>query len=100
MICHRKGGEPNMARKSTMVEPKRRGRPATGKDLLVRVRLSPELIEQIDSWAKQEDAATRSDAIRRLVDESLGATDRPRATGARRGPARARDLAGQGGGRL
>ena len=82
-----------MARKSTKVEPKPRARPVTGKDSLVGVRLPPELIERIDTWAKREGAATRSDAIRRLVDQSLTATQRPRTTGAHKGASRARELA-------
>src|SRR5260370_29394800 len=84
-----------MARKSIKVEPKRRAWPATGQDSLVGVRLPPELIARIDSWAKREGAATRSDAIRRLVDQSLAATDRPHVTGAHKGASRARELAGR-----
>jgi hypothetical protein len=59
------------------------------------VRLPPELIERIDTWAKREGAATRSDAIRRLVDQSLAAAHRPHVTGAHKGASRARELAGQ-----
>jgi Arc/MetJ-type ribon-helix-helix transcriptional regulator len=84
-----------MARKSMTAKPKRQGRPATGKDSLVGVRLPPELIERIDTWAKREGAATRSDAIRRLVDQSLAAAHRPHVTGVHKGASRARELAGQ-----
>jgi hypothetical protein len=76
-------------------KPKRRGRPASGKDTLVGVRLPPELIARIDGWAKREGAVTRSAAIRRLVEQSLAATPRPRVTGAHKGASKARELAGQ-----
>jgi metal-responsive CopG/Arc/MetJ family transcriptional regulator len=69
-----------MAPKSKKAKPKRRGRgrPATGKDPLVGVRLPTERIKQIDAWAKREGAVSRSEAIRRLVDQSLvSATQQP-----------------------
>jgi Arc/MetJ-type ribon-helix-helix transcriptional regulator len=59
------------------------------------VRLPPELIARIDTWAKREGAATRSEAIRRLVEQSLAATHRPNVTGAHKGASRARELAGR-----
>jgi hypothetical protein len=88
-----------MARKPIKVRPnkvrpkKRRGRLATGKEPLVGVRLPPELIERIDIWAKREGAATRSDALRRLVDQSLTATYRSYAARSHGGASRARELA-------
>lgn len=45
----------------------RRGRPATGEDPLVSARLPRELVEQIEAWAT-DNAASRSEAIRRLVE--------------------------------
>jgi hypothetical protein len=54
------------------VTPKRRGRPATGKDPARTIRLSDEFIAKVDSWAgKQDDAPGRSEAIRRLVEIGL-----------------------------
>jgi hypothetical protein len=47
--------------------PKRRGRPATGKALVMAVRLSNDLRTDIDDWRRrQQDLPTRSEAIRRL----------------------------------
>jgi Arc/MetJ-type ribon-helix-helix transcriptional regulator len=86
-----------MAPKSIKVKRKkrRRGRPATGKDPLVGVRLPPEMIKQIDTWAKREGVASRSEAIRRLVDQSLlPATQQPR-TGKHKGASKASEWAGQ-----
>jgi hypothetical protein len=56
------------------VTPKRRGRPATGKDPARTFRLSDELIATVDAWAvSQDDAPGRSEAIRRLVELGLKA---------------------------
>jgi hypothetical protein len=56
------------------VLPKRRGRPATGKDPLVSARMSSTLTGAIDAWAsQQEDEPGRSEAIRRLVELGLKA---------------------------
>lgn len=58
--------------KSIRVLPKKRGRPATGKDPMLNLRAPRPLIEQIDAWAaKQEDAPSRSEAIRRLIEKAL-----------------------------
>jgi hypothetical protein len=55
-------------KKSIMVNQKRRGRPATGRDPVSAVRLPAALSKAIDAWsAKQEDRPARSEAIRRLV---------------------------------
>jgi ribosome-binding protein aMBF1 (putative translation factor) len=51
---------------------KRRGRPATGHDPVLAVRLSPTLKAKIDNWARQEgDQPSRSEAIRRLLNLAL-----------------------------
>jgi hypothetical protein len=58
-------------RKSIKVHPKRRrGRPATGKDPLVSARLPQELIDSVAAWASVN-SASRSEAIRRLVELGL-----------------------------
>ena len=49
---------------------KRRGRPATGKDPQVVIRMPATLISAIDSWGEANDAI-RSEAIRRLVELGL-----------------------------
>jgi Arc/MetJ-type ribon-helix-helix transcriptional regulator len=59
-------------KKSIPVKPKR-GRPATGKDPFIGVRLPPPLIEEIKRWSSQHGAASRSEAIRRLVELGLKA---------------------------
>lgn len=60
-----------MARKSIKVIPKKRGRPATGKDPLVALRLPPELIKAIDAWSARNKAASRSAAIRTMIENTL-----------------------------
>jgi hypothetical protein len=60
--------------KSITVMPKRRGRPATGRDPSIVVRFPPSLTEAVDAWAaKAGDEITRSEAIRRLVELGLKA---------------------------
>ena len=51
---------------------KRRGRPATGKDPQVVVRMPQTLIEEADAWAAAN-GTVRSEAIRRLVELGLKA---------------------------
>jgi metal-responsive CopG/Arc/MetJ family transcriptional regulator len=62
-----------MARPSTeKVTPKRPGRPATGRDPVLTVRLPSTLRSAIQSWAKkQKDKPSRSEAIRRLIEFAL-----------------------------
>lgn len=60
-------------KKSIKVMPKkRRGRPATGKDPQVVVRMPSTLIAEVDAWGEANDAI-RSEAIRRLVELGLKA---------------------------
>jgi hypothetical protein len=50
------------------------GRPATGHDPSRTFRLSDEFMAALDAWAvRQDDAPTRSEAIRRLVEIALKA---------------------------
>jgi Arc/MetJ-type ribon-helix-helix transcriptional regulator len=58
--------------KSIAVKPKR-GRPATGRDPFVGIRLPAPLLESIQEWSEKNDAASRSEAIRRLVELGLKA---------------------------
>ena len=70
----------------------RRGRPAGGP--LIGVRLSRELIEAIDEWATREGAASRSEAIRRLIHRSLtAAAQKPRSGEHHKGASKAREMA-------
>jgi metal-responsive CopG/Arc/MetJ family transcriptional regulator len=49
-------------------QPKKRGRPATGKGQPVMVRLLPDLLSQLDNWiAEQPDNPSRPEAVRRLL---------------------------------
>jgi hypothetical protein len=57
-------------KKSIPVKPKR-GRPATGKDPFVGIRLPLELLDEIEKWGDQHGTASRSEAIRRLVELGL-----------------------------
>lgn len=58
--------------KSISVKRKKAGRPATGTEPLYGVRMSDELMGRIERWA-EENSATRSEAIRRLVEIGLKA---------------------------
>jgi metal-responsive CopG/Arc/MetJ family transcriptional regulator len=51
---------------------RKRGRPATGRDQLIGVRLPDDMINSLDNWAKRNDCS-RSEAIRRLVELGLKA---------------------------
>jgi hypothetical protein len=52
--------------------PKRRGRPATGKDPTRTFRLSDQFMANVGAWAaSQDDQPGRSEAIRRLVELGL-----------------------------
>jgi Arc/MetJ-type ribon-helix-helix transcriptional regulator len=55
------------------VMPKKRGRPATGKDPMVTARMPAQMIESVDLWASEHADGSRSEAIRRLVDLGLKA---------------------------
>jgi hypothetical protein len=60
-------------RKSIKVHQKKKvGRPATGRDPAVTIRLPSDVLGQVEDWAKrQEDQPARSPAIRRLVELGL-----------------------------
>jgi Arc/MetJ-type ribon-helix-helix transcriptional regulator len=73
-----------MAKPSTeKVTPKRPpGRPATGRDPVLTVRLPPSTRLAIESWAKQQkDKPSRSEAIRRLIEIALGKPKRQSSRG-------------------
>jgi hypothetical protein len=61
--------------KSIRVKPKKRGRPATGKNPLMGFRAPPEIRASIVRWAEtQPDQPSLSEAIRRLVELGLSKT--------------------------
>jgi hypothetical protein len=52
----------------------RRGRPATGTNPAIGVRLPPDLLVALDRWRrKQSDPPGRPEAIRRLIEAGLNA---------------------------
>jgi len=61
--------------KSITVKRKKVGRPATGTEPLYGVRISDDLMGQIQKWGR-ENSATRSEAIRRLVELGLSSGKR------------------------
>ncbi len=65
--------------KSISVKRKKAGRPATGTEPLYGVRIADALMKQIMDWAKSR-GATRSEAIRRLVELGLTVKTKARPT--------------------
>jgi Arc/MetJ-type ribon-helix-helix transcriptional regulator len=83
-----------MAKSISVKHKKRgRGRPATGHDPLVGVRMPPELRARIDAWAaRQEDTPSLSEAVRRMLERQLAAepeAEKPRRTAKRVGKPKA-----------
>jgi hypothetical protein len=66
--------------KSISVKRKKAGRPATGTEPLYGVRITDALMTQIMYWASAN-GATRSEAIRRLVELGLTVKARARPAG-------------------
>jgi hypothetical protein len=66
--------------KSIHVIHKKRGRPATGHDPVLTVRLPQTTRMAVENWAKQQkDRPSRSEAIRRLIE--IGLTGRSKSPG-------------------
>jgi hypothetical protein len=62
-----------MARQTVIPKKKKRGPPATGKGTPIVVRMHDPGLAALDAWRKkQEDAPSRPEAIRRLVEKGLG----------------------------
>jgi hypothetical protein len=81
-------------KKSITVHQKPRGRPATGRDPAVTIRLPEAVLASVEHWAmSQKDQPPRSQAIRRLVELGLTVKTpaRPASKSGRR--LRARELA-------
>jgi hypothetical protein len=69
-------GEHNLnSAMSISVKPKKRGRPATGRDPLIGVRMPSALTEAIDAWREMQDdpPPSRSEAIRHIPTDHLKA---------------------------
>lgn len=61
----------NMARSISVIRKKKaRGRPATGQDPLIALRMPPETITALDTWAEKQ-GLSRSEAVRQLVEWGL-----------------------------
>jgi hypothetical protein len=61
-----------MRKSRIVVNKKPRGRPPTDIGPVIGVRLYPHQSAQLDAWiAKQTDAPSRPEAIRRLIEMSL-----------------------------
>jgi hypothetical protein len=60
--------------KSRKVKSKKRGRPVTGRNPVFAIRLPIELTAAIEKWAAQNETASWSDVIRRLVELGLAAS--------------------------
>lgn len=78
-----------------MAKKRSHHRLARAKNPLVSVRLPRQLIKQIDTWAKREGVASRSEAIRRLVDQSLVAATQQPLRGRHKGASKASEWAGE-----
>jgi Ribbon-helix-helix protein, copG family len=62
-----------MAKSITVKHKKKPGRPATGHDPFVGIRLPEGLLAQIAKWSEANEAGSRSEAIRRLLEIGLKA---------------------------
>jgi hypothetical protein len=82
-----------------LVHHNKRGRPATGRDPAVTIRLPEKVLALVERWAmSQDDQPPRSQAIRRLVEIGLSKSEAPRRpkvlSTAKQSSARAAELAG------
>jgi metal-responsive CopG/Arc/MetJ family transcriptional regulator len=62
-----------MAKSIGAKQKKGRGRPATGTDPMIGVRIGKELTAEIDVWA-EANSVSRSEAIRRMIVQVLSAS--------------------------
>jgi hypothetical protein len=66
-------------KRQSVLSRKKRGPPATGKGLLIGVRIQPNALKELDGWIRrQRDEPSRPEAIRRLVDRALAGKGVPR----------------------
>ena len=85
-----------MKRSIKVDQKRRRGRPATGRGVMVSSRLPATVVDGVDDWAGRNET-TRSDAIRRLVEIGLSKSELPKRpkvlSTAKQSAARAAELA-------
>jgi hypothetical protein len=67
-----------MAKSITVNQNKKRGpgRPATGRDPAVAVRLPKDILAKVDEWAEANEAS-RSESIRALLERAFDAAAKP-----------------------
>jgi hypothetical protein len=83
-----------MARQS-VIPQKKRGPPATGKGEPIMVRLQPDLLNKLDSWcATQDDAPSRPEGVRRLLETALAYARRATSPRSKSTSAKALEMAG------
>jgi Arc/MetJ-type ribon-helix-helix transcriptional regulator len=82
-----------MSFKKKSAKRKKGGRPATGTDPFVGLRVPRQLLTKIDAWASKGGAGTRSEAIRRLVEKALPAAQAKSAESRTKKTAKATKLA-------
>ena len=88
-------GLPHMKTSRRKITPKTRVRVSTGKDSLVRLRISKVQLAEVERWAAlQVGAPGRSEAIRRLLDKGLS-TARPTPRRNPKGGSKASEMAGK-----
>src|SRR5262249_27352467 len=75
-------------REARMMSDRKRQDPA------IALRLAPDLVRRIDAWAKRQGAASRSDAIRDLLEQSLVGSQSLRKR-SKKAASKAREMAGQ-----
>lgn len=81
---------------SIKAKPKKRGRPATGRDPMMGFRASPLLRASIVKWAEnQPDMPTLSEATRRLVELGLAGNAKVPARRSEKNAAKAKALAAE-----
>jgi len=61
--------------KRPKIEKPKRGRPATGFDPVLTVRLPDDLVKGLEAWAKKN-GLTRSDAIRQFIELGIKGGER------------------------
>jgi Arc/MetJ-type ribon-helix-helix transcriptional regulator len=60
-----------MVSKPTKAVPEARRMRSAGKNPLVGFRLPPEMMEAVDNWAARNKTASRSEALRALIEHGL-----------------------------
>jgi hypothetical protein len=81
--------------KTIEVIPKKRGRPATGKDPILTFRSPPELTLRIEIWAasQSDPRPSRSEALRLLVEKGLASDSAPQSEASLEGQIVSRQIA-------